>query len=69
MTLTIVNQIRAGEFFSQEMRANGPWEAKFKFCGQYGFHPDDVTVTQDTRGAYWCSIGEYPGFMMTECMS
>lgn len=45
-------------YFGEEVEADGPWEARFLFCGKYGVSPDRVTVFQSTFGKYWCRVGQ-----------
>ena len=59
-TVEIVNQIVTEGYFAEEVAADGPWHARFLFCGKYGFRPNEVDVDSPYRGCgtYWCSHGE-----------
>jgi hypothetical protein len=61
MNVNIVNQYFAEGYFAEEVFADGPWEARFIFCGKYGVNPRDVKVSPEIRtkgGSYWCNVGE-----------
>lgn len=58
--MRIVEQIHGDEYFAEAVDADGPWEAKFIFCGTYGFSPDKVKVLPEIcfcGGKYWCWVG------------
>jgi hypothetical protein len=45
--------------FAEVIRAGGPWEARFIFCGRHGVRPDLVEVTQSMCCNEWfCRVGE-----------
>ncbi len=57
----IVNQYRCGDYFAEGIIADGPWEARFRFCAKYGVSPDKVSVMPEIRMKgyeYFCSAGE-----------
>ena len=61
----VVSQIIEPGYFAEEIIADGPWEARFKFCAKYGVSPDKVSVSPEIRVPgyeYWCSVGKMDKF-------
>ncbi len=59
----VINIYFHGSVYAEEVPADGPWHARFLFCGKYGVPPDKVRVTPEIRmrnGLYWCEYGETP---------